>query len=188
MQRAAARVAHLHLPTLKTASSALPWTFLFPHLVLPVWQETAGQLTRHRHTPAAPRAFMETYTCFDSELSPLLYDVLLWPAVALILGPHFIPLLPVGAVVPAGLSRVGGPWNSRSCWVWLSSHYLLAPDHWRSIPPCFQFIDKRDLCCANVVRVVMDPSGDMTPPNNQLIALPLQMLSLTLWCHTWVFV
>lgn len=37
---------------------------------------------------------------------PLLYNVLLRPAVALILGPHFFPLLPVRVAVPAELSGV----------------------------------------------------------------------------------
>lgn len=106
MQHAAARVAHLHLPTLKTASSVLPWTFLFPHLVLPVWQETGPDAAAHLQ----PRVHSWKRTLvLTVNYPPLLYDVLLWPAVALILGPHFIPLLPCRG---SGASRA--QWRGRT--------------------------------------------------------------------------
>lgn len=46
---------HLHSPALTTASCALPWTFISAHLLLPVWQETVGQLTSWRSSPATPK-------------------------------------------------------------------------------------------------------------------------------------
>lgn len=57
----AAFVSHLHSPTLTTASCVLPWAFISAHFTLPVWQETAGQLTRLRRTPAAWSDFIHGY-------------------------------------------------------------------------------------------------------------------------------
>lgn len=166
----AALVPHLHLPALKTASCVLPWTSLSPHLVLPVWQEMTRQLTRRWCTPAAPHAQVihGNLSLFWQWTIPPVRRVLLWPAVTPILTPHFIPFSWVA--VPAELSSVGGPWNFRSCWAWSRGLNFLplfaALNHRRAIPSCFQFIDKSSLCSANMVSVVTDPSGDVTPSHS----------------------
>ena len=80
---------------------------------------------------------------------PPVIRVLLWPAVAPILTPHFIPLLPVWVAVPAELSGVGGPWNFRWCWVWSRGLNFLppiaAPNHWQL--SCFEFRQERYTLC-----------------------------------------
>lgn len=136
-----ALVTHLHLPTLTTGSCVLPWTFISAHLGLPVWQETAGQLTRRR-TPAnlnAPLS-VETHTaCFYSSqlFVPSLVclcvlgcvcvcvtnadpcgGLLLFYSPSHMASPHFITLLPLWAAVPTVLGGLGELWNFRSCQVW----------------------------------------------------------------------
>lgn len=108
----------------------LPWTFSSTHLALPVWQETAGQLTRQRRHTCSPKCTVihgNTHMFWQqSVIRPL-------PSVCAVLvhvkasrsyspshmvSPHFITLLPLWAAVPTALGGVGGLWNIRSCRVW----------------------------------------------------------------------
>lgn len=103
--------------TLTTASCVLPWTLISTHLALPVWQETASQLTRQRRTPAAPES-VETLHLFWQQ-SVLFVPSLLCVSMLVLLAklswfpPHFITLLPLWAAVPTALRDVGGLWNFR---------------------------------------------------------------------------